>query len=82
MRAAFREFADRLDGWSKQAIETRQQRVTIMYKRGDPPPWLPKETLPPSAQAVATAEVTAPTEPAWEPDLVPMEGPPEGPSSR
>jgi hypothetical protein len=29
------------------------------------------------AQAVVTADVTAPTEPAWEPDLVPMEGPPE-----
>jgi hypothetical protein len=52
-----------------------------MYKRRDPPPWLPKDLLPPGAQ-VATAEVTAPTEPACEPDLVPMEGPPEGPSSR
>jgi hypothetical protein len=38
-------------------------------------------TLPRGAQA-ATAEVTAPTEPAKEPDLVPMEGPPEGPFSR
>jgi hypothetical protein len=41
--AAFREFADRLDGRPKQATETRRQRVTIMYRRGDPPPWLPKE---------------------------------------
>jgi MarR family protein len=24
------------------------------YRRGDPPPWLPKEVLPPSAQAAAT----------------------------
>jgi hypothetical protein len=52
------------------------------YRRGDPPPWLPKEVLPPSAQAAATPEVTAPTEPTREPDLVPMEGPPEGPFSR
>jgi hypothetical protein len=76
------EFADRLDGRPKQAPETRQQRVTIIYRRGDPPPWLPPEMLPRGAQAAATGEVTAPTEPAWEPDLVPMEGPPEGPSSR
>jgi hypothetical protein len=81
MIALFRELADRLDGRPKQATETRQQRVTVMYRRGDPPPWLPKEALPRGAQP-ATAEVTAPTEPAWEPDLVPMEGPPEGPFSR
>jgi hypothetical protein len=80
--AALREFADRLDGRPKQATETRQQRVTIMYRRGDPPPWLPKEVLPSSAQAAATPEVTAPTDPGWEPDLVPMEGPPEGPFSK
>jgi hypothetical protein len=38
MIALFREVADRLDGRPKQATETRPQRVTIMYKRGDPPP--------------------------------------------
>jgi hypothetical protein len=80
--AALREFADRLDGRPKQATETRQQRVTIMYRRGDPPPWLPKEALPRGGQPAVTAEVAAPTGPAWEPDLVPMEGPPEGPFSR
>jgi hypothetical protein len=80
--ASVERMADRLDGRPKQATETRPQRVTIMYRRGDPPPWLPKEVLPPSAQAAATPEVTAPTEPTREPDLVPMEGPPEGPFSR
>jgi hypothetical protein len=48
----------------------------------DPPPWLPKEALPRGGQPAVTAEVTPPTEPAWEPDLVPMEGPPEGPFAR
>jgi hypothetical protein len=38
--AALPEFADRLDGRPKQMAEARQQRVTIMYRRGDPPPWL------------------------------------------
>jgi hypothetical protein len=70
------------DGRPKQATETRPQRVTIMYRRGDPPPWLPKEALPRGGQPAVTAEVTPPTEPAWEPDLVPMEGPPEGPFAR
>jgi hypothetical protein len=79
--ASAERMADRLDGRPKQATETRPQRVTIMYRRGDPPPWLPKDMLPPSAQP-ATAEVTSPTEPTRESDLVPMEGPPEGPFSR
>jgi hypothetical protein len=80
--ASVERMADRLDGRPKQATETRQQRVTVMYRRGDPPPWRPPEALPRGGQPAVTAEVTAPTEPACEPDLVPMEGPPEGPFSR
>jgi hypothetical protein len=82
MIALFRELADRLDGRPKQATETRPQRVTIMYRRGDPPPWLPKEALPRGGHPAVTDEVIAATEQAREPDLVPMEGPPEGPFSK
>jgi hypothetical protein len=35
--ALWREFADRLDGKPTQHKEVRESRVTVMYKRGDPP---------------------------------------------
>jgi hypothetical protein len=83
MIALFREFADRLEGRPKQATESRQRRVTLLIRQGDPPPpWLPEEVQkeiqaqasgPGTAGPAGTASSAAP-----EPDLVPMEGPPEG----
>jgi hypothetical protein len=41
--AILRELGDRLDGKSTPRTEQREVRQTIIYKAGDPPPWLKSE---------------------------------------